>query len=129
MQKTRENRQEQRLCYDWPMRFAGGFGQTLLLGKMIDVSSWGGAFTYEADDNCPQPGQQLTALFSVPRFGTGRGYDMASYKRTCRICRVDDIDRSLRRIAIQFSEPLFFKPGEQGITDSDAKKRLEAVAV
>jgi len=124
-----EQRRERRLNYDWPIRFAEGFGQTLLQGRMVDISSRGGSFTCLADKDCPHPGQEITTLFSVPRFGSTGSFDMANYNRRGRVCRVDAVDAVCRRVAIQFTEPLFFKPGEQEINESEAKHRLKAVAL
>lgn len=125
MDMTSEKRKEQRLHYNWPMRFAGGFGQILSLGKMVDVSSWGGAFTCQANKYHPAPGQKITTLFSVPHFSSEGSYDMASYNRVGRICRVEDLGDDTCRIAVQFAEPLFFKPGEQGVSEAETKERLE----
>ena len=127
MSDLREQRREQRLCYDWPVRFASGFEQRLCQGKMVDICSWGGAFTCRTDLDSPRPGQQVTTLFSVPRFGMGSSYDMANYARTARVCRVDRVDE-LFRVAVQFTEPLFFKPGEQGITEPEIQQRLQPAA-
>ena len=128
MNENGNQRNEKRLHYNWPMRYAKDFGQVLTLGEMVEVSSWGGAFVCNAGEHCPQIGQQITTLFSVPRFGVSSTYDMASYKRTGRICRVESVDRNSCCVAIQFVEPLYFKPGEQDISESDARQRLHAVA-
>ena len=127
--KEQEQRSEQRLCYDWPIRFAEDFDGILSQGNMVDICSRGGAFTCRADRHCPSPGQEVTALFSVPRFGRKGSYDMANYARVGRICRVEEVDESVRRVAMQFIEPLFFKPGEQGISEADVELRLQAVVV
>lgn len=124
MQKTQEHRREQRLYYNWPIRFAKGFEEELFMGQMVDLCSWGGSFTCTTNSRRLQPGENVTTLFSVPRFGDARAYDMANYTRTGRICRVEKVDNSLHRIAIQFTKPLFFKPGEQGISKADAQQRL-----
>lgn len=126
MDKTKNHRREQRLYYDWPVRFAKGFEEELFMGQMVDICSWGSSFTCPINNNQLKPGENVTTLFSVPRFGRGRGqsYDMANYTRIGRICRVEKVDESLNRIAIQFTKPLFFKPGEQGVTDTDIKQRL-----
>ncbi len=129
MNVFKEQRSERRLRYDWPIRFAKGFEQALSQGNMVDICSGGGAFTCRAGRHCPNIGQQITALFSVPRFSRRGSYDMANYARVGRICRVENVDKSVRRIAIQFVEPLFFKPGEQGISEADVERRLQAVAV
>jgi len=129
MKQTNERRNEQRLCYHWPVWFAEDFNEALSQGQMVDASSRAAAFTCHADENCPYQGQQLTARFSVPRFGPGDCFDMASFTRTGHVCRVDEVNRFLRRIAIQFAEPLPFKPGEQADNESDTQQRLKAVTI
>jgi hypothetical protein len=80
---------------------------------MVDVSSRGIAFTCDSDEPYVRPGQQLTTRFSVPRFDSGRFPNMMSFERAGCVCRVDDSNGLSRRIAIQFAEPLPFRPGEQ----------------
>ena len=128
MKKVEEQRCERRLQYHWPIRFANDFDETLFQGQMVDVSSWGGSFTCHADQGGFDTGQRIRALFSVPRFGTDESFDMASYTRVGRICRVENVDGLLHRVAIQFAEPLFFKPGEQGLSQDEAQRRLKSKA-
>lgn len=113
MHCSKDRRKEKRLQYDWSVWLAEDFNKTLSQGRMVDVSSDGAAFTCVADENCPAPGQRIITRFSVPRFGPDESYDMASFTRTGRICRVDETSKFVRRIAVQFSEALSFKPGEQ----------------
>lgn len=129
MEQAVERRKEQRLRYHWPVWFAEDFNETLSQGQMVDVSSAGAAFTCCADEHCPYPGQHITARFSIPCFGLEDSFDMANFTRIGRICRVDNVNKFLRRIAMQFAEPLHFKPGEQAETDSDARQRLKAVTI
>ena len=129
MDNKSERRKEKRLRYHWPVWFAEDFNEILSQGQMVDISSSGAAFTCHADESCPHPGQQITARFSVPRFGEDDSFDMASFTRAGRICRVDSVSRFLRRIAIQFVESLPFKPGEQDDGRFEDQQRLEAVAV
>ena len=129
MNENNERRREQRLRYHWPVWFAEDFNETLSQGQMVDVSSGGAAFTCHADENCPYPGQQVTARFSVPCFGPEGSFDMASFTRSGSICRVDNVNRFLRRVAVQFANPLPFKPGEQADSESDAQQKLKAVTI
>ena len=129
MDKISERRREQRLRYHWPIWFAENFDDTLSQGQMVDVSSEGAAFTCHADENCPYPGQKVTARFSVPRFGLDEAFDMSSFTRSGRICRVDELNSFIRRIAVQFAEALPFKPGEQVHSESDTRQRLRAVTI
>jgi hypothetical protein len=113
MVDTPERRREQRLRYHWPVWFAEDFNGILSQGQMVDVSSGGAAFTCFADGGCPNPGQQITARFSVPHYLPDESFDTADYVRSGSICRIDNLPNGLRRIAIRFWEPLPFRPGEQ----------------
>lgn len=124
-----ERRRENRLRYHWPVWFAEDFKETLTQGQMVDISSGGAAFTCHVDESCPYPGQELTARFSVPRFGSDDSFDMTSFVRMGRICRVDNVNSFVRRVAMQFAEPLTFKPGEQADSESDAEQRLRAITI
>lgn len=124
-----ERRREQRLRYHWPVWFAEDFKETLTQGQMVDISSGGAAFTCHVDESCPYPGQELTARFSVPRFGSDDSFDMTSFVRMGRICRVDNVNSFVCRVAMQFAEPLSFKPGEQADSESDAEQRLRAITI
>jgi hypothetical protein len=54
---------------------------------------------------------------------------MVSFTRIGRVCRVDEINANVRRIAVQFAEPLPFKPGEQTDSEIDTRERLKAVTI
>jgi hypothetical protein len=128
MEKADERRAEQRLHYRWPVRFAGKTGEKSLSGQMFDVSSEGMAFLFHANESCPRPDQPITANFGVPHFDSQGSFDTAFFKRVGRVCRVDNLTSRVSRIAVQFAEPLFFKPGEQDISESDAQQRLQTKA-
>ena len=129
MDTNTERRREKRLRYHWPVWFAEDFDETLIQGQMVDVSSGGAAFTCRADENCPHTGQQVTARFSVPRFGPDESFDMANFTRIGHICRVDKVNNFLHRAAIQFAEPLPFKPGEQADPASEVNQNRQAVTI
>ncbi len=129
MDENSERRSEQRLRYHWPVWFTEDFDKVLSQGQMVDVCSGGAAFTCHADENCPYPGQQITARFSVPRFGADDSFDMASFTRSGSVCRVNDVNDYVRCVAVQFSETLSFKPGEQADNELDAQQRLKAVTI
>ena len=126
MDKNSERRTEQRLRYYWPIWFAEKFDRALSQGQMVDISSEAAAFTCYADDGCPYLGQQITARFSVPRYGPDDSFDMENFTRSGHVCRVDDVNNYLRRVAVQFAEPLPFKPGEQSNSESGAQQNLES---
>ncbi len=108
-----ERRTEQRLRYHWPVWFAEDFKEMLVQGQMVDVSSTGAAFTCYSHEYIPRPDQKITARFSVPKYGEDDSFDMACFTREASVCRVDDVDPYVRRVAVKFCEPLHFKPGEQ----------------
>jgi hypothetical protein len=129
MEDIAERRREQRLRYHWPVWFAEDFNDVLSQGQMIDVSSAGAAFSCRADADSPYPGQQLTARFSVPRYGADDSFDMTDFTRTGSVCRVDCVNDFLHRVAVQFAEPLPFKPGEQADEQADTRARFRAVTI
>ena len=129
METNTERRREQRLRYHWPVWFAEDFSERLLQGQMVDISSRGAAFTCYCNEESLYPGQQITARFSIPRFGEGDSFDMANFTRTANVCRVESINRFLRRVAVQFAEPLPFKPGEQVGSKSDEQQRLKGITI
>jgi len=129
MKTNNERRTEQRLRYHWPIWFAEDFNEELSQGQMVNISSRAAAFTCYADGSCPYPGQQITARFSVPRYGSDDSFDLANFTRSGHICRVDDVNSFLRRVAIQFAEPLPFKPGEQRSHESDTHEALKPIMV
>jgi hypothetical protein len=128
MDENSDRRTEQRLRYYWPIWFADDYDRTLSQGQMVDISSRGAAFTCYADDGCPHPGQHIAARFSVPRYGPDDSFDMADFTRSGHVCRVDNVNSFLRRVAVQFAEPLPFKPGEQTASESEIQETPDPVA-
>lgn len=115
MGTTGERRRESRLAYNWPIWFAEDLNGDLSQGQMMDLSSSGAAFTCYADERCPYPGQHVTARFSVPQYGPDNSFDMVDFIRSGHVCRVEGVNNAIRRVAIQFSEPLPFRPGERPV--------------
>jgi hypothetical protein len=113
MTTTSERRTERRLNYHWPIWFAEDFRGELSQGQMVDLSSRAAAFTCYADERCPHAGQHVTARFSVPRYGPDESFDLTDFVRWGYVCRVDGVNNALRRVVLQFAEPLPFRPGEQ----------------
>lgn len=123
-----DNRKENRLRYNWPIWFADNFNEMLSQGQMVDVSSGGAAFTCYAD-KCPYEGQEITTRFSVPRHGSSDPFDLENFVRTGNICRIEDAGPYVKRVAIQFAEPLPFKPGEVSeVYTMDESSALETAA-
>ncbi len=94
---------------------------------MIDISSSGAAFTYHADENCPHPGQYITARFSIPYFKEDDSFDMANFTRNGYVRRVDQVNGFIRRVAIQFAESLPFKPGQKTNSSKEMQQKFQAV--
>lgn len=126
MDYQKDRRREKRLKYNWPVWFAEEMNDLLTQGQMVDISSNGAAFTCYAD-KCPDPGQSITTRFSVPRYSLESmdAFDLENYIRQARICRVDEISAFVRRVAVQFADPLPFRPGE--VTDTEALISSESV--
>ncbi|MHC4397799.1 MAG: PilZ domain-containing protein [Planctomycetota bacterium] len=125
--KIKERRGERRLCYDWPIWFSEGFKKTLFKGQLLDVSSGGTAFTCNSRDDSPYLGQQLTIRFRIPRFGSAAPFNVVLFTRIGHVCRLENIDSQSRRVVVEFARPLFFKPGEQDVSDSNVREKLKAV--
>ena len=111
MAETEERRREKRLQYNWPVWFAANFEGELAQGQMMDISSGGAAFTCYSD-KCPHGEQKITTRFSVPLYDEENSFDLENFIRDGRICRIDEISPYIRKVAIQFAEPLPFKPAE-----------------
>lgn len=129
MNETTERRREARLRYNWPVWYSEDFDETLSQGQMVDVSSGGAAFTCYAHEACPFPGQEIMAKFSVPKFDNDDAFDMASFTRKGKVCRIDNINDYVRRIALQFSDPLPFQPGQQAETEYETQQRMRSVVI
>ena len=117
MDKSNERRGVRRLHFNWPVWFAEDFRGVLSQGQMVDVSRGGLAFTCSAERGHPNPGQWITIRFSVPRFGPDDAFGMANFIRSSRICQVDTTKTFLKRIAVQFADPLPFDPQEQAYSN------------
>jgi hypothetical protein len=112
MTEQLERRREKRLRYHWPVWFAEDFNSVLAQGQMVDICSGGAAFTCYTQE-CPTKGQAITARFSVPQFGKDDSFDLTNFIRTGEVCRVEEVNPFLRRVAIMFGKPLPFMPGQQ----------------
>ena len=112
MGNTQNRRLEERLRYQWPVLFAEDFRESVSEGVMVDVSSGGMAFICGMDDNSPILGQQLALRFSIPRSDEDDFSAMTSFTRSGRVLRIENVNSSLRRVAVQFDEPLTLKPCE-----------------
>jgi hypothetical protein len=112
-EKFTERRSEQRLLHYCPIWFSEDFNKGPLQGQMVDVCSRGMAFTCDSGEPYICPGRRVATRFNVPRFDSGGSHELMSFERTGCVCRVEDSNGVSRRVALQFAEPLPFKPGEQ----------------
>jgi hypothetical protein len=113
MPDNNERRTEPRLRYCWPVWFAENTNCDLSQGQMVDVSSKSAAFTCYNDYGHQYVGQPIVSRFSVPRYGPDNSFELANFTRTGQICRIDQINPFMQRIAFRFHQPLPFKPGER----------------
>lgn len=109
----RERRREQRLKLNGNIWFNPAGDDKTLQGQLVDISSGGMAFTCYNKKGVPDSGQQITARFSVPWFTPDGTVQNRKFTRTAKVCRVGNANSYLKRIAVQFAEPLPFKPAEQ----------------
>ena len=121
---TTERRREKRLNYHWPIWFAEDFNDVLSQGQLVDLSSSGAAFTCYSDA-CPYEGQYITTRFSVPHYGRDNSFDVENYIRSGFIRRIDNCNSFMKKIAIQFAQPLPFRPGEQEQNQSVQQPELQ----
>jgi hypothetical protein len=120
-----ERRREKRLNYHWPIWFAEDFNDVLAQGQMFDLSSSGAAFTCYSDA-CPAEGQYITTRFSIPHYGEDNSFDLESCMRSGFVCRIEDINPFMKKVALQFAEPLHFKPGEQSADARQSNRKVAA---
>ena len=122
-----ERRREQRLRYHWPVWFAEDFNENLCQGQMVDVSSGGAAFRYYKHECNIRPEQEILVKFSVPQFGEDDSFEIVSFSRTGKVLRVEDINSNSLKAAVEFAQPLTFKPAEDSITDQSSNLYFSAV--
>jgi hypothetical protein len=116
----RERRREQRLKLNGNIWFNPDGDDKTLQGQLVDISSNGMAFTCYNKKGTPDRGQQITARFSVPWFTPEGVVQNRKFTRTAKVCRVGNANNYLKRVAVQFAEPLPFKPAEQNqLSDAD----------
>ncbi len=129
MEKANEQRAEKRLSYRWPVYFTRDDKEKASPGQIVDVSSEGMAFLCRFDESCPHLDQSLKINFGTPHFDHNNSFDTILFNRVGCVWRLDKLSSQVYRVVVRFAEPLFFKPGEQDISESDAQLRLEAKAL
>ncbi len=123
-----ERRREQRLYYHRPMWYSQSLNKTRHKGRLVDISSNGMGFTCRVTEQNPLAArQEITARLDVPIFDTDGNYDMVRFDRAGHICRVEKVNSSTHRIALQFTQPLPFKPAEQKLPNSIIEQKLAAL--
>jgi len=122
-----ERRSEQRLYYRRPMWYFQSLNKARKKGQMVDISSNGMGFTCSmSDQNLLAAEQKITTRLDVPLFGKDGSYDIIRFDRTGQIRRVEKLNNSMHRIALEFTQPLPFKPAEQGLPNSLIEQKLAA---
>ncbi|MFC1780965.1 hypothetical protein ACFLZ8_01700 [Planctomycetota bacterium] len=129
MDNIHEKRLEKRLCYRWPIKFAKDSNEINIHGQAVDINSRGLSFLCHADNNCPISGQLISLSFGVPYFNDSNSFDTVLFNRQGYIFRVNKLNKHICQVIVSFSEPLFFRPGEQEISESEATQRLENKAL
>ena len=127
----KERRREQRLYYRWPIWLSkekeeAAVKPDSIEAQMVDVSSSGAAFTFQPDKVSLQHGQEITTRFRIPRFGASTPFNTVLFTRIGRISRIQYDDNSQCKAAVTFNRPLYFEPGEQGLTGTEVKQQLRA---
>ena len=120
-----ERRREQRLHYRRPMWYFQSLNKTRHKGQIVDVSSNGLGFTCNmSDQNLLAAKQKITTRIDVPIFAEDGTFDMVRFDRTGQIRRVEKLNNSVHRIALEFTQPLPFKPAEQKLPNSVIEQKL-----
>jgi hypothetical protein len=125
METAGERRAENRLKYRWPVRFFRDGQNQPFQGQIVDISSEGLAFLCHADQGNFDTGEPLKTSFGVPYFVCSDFFDTVLFERTGYVHRIDKPSSQVYRVALQFSCPLFFKPGQQQINEADLQMKLE----
>ncbi len=116
----RERRSQQRLKLKGNIWINQEGSDKTLQGQLVDISSIGMAFVCHNKKGIPDYGQQITARFTVPFFTPQGDVQNRRFIRTAKVCRISSANSYLKRIAVQFAEPLPFKPAEQNqVSDAD----------
>ena len=107
MNKTENRRRAPRLRYRVTVHYSEHTeGETTTSeGQMLDISSGGLAFRCNAVENCPYEGQQLNIRFSIPNSKV-HDASMMDFDRAGRVLRVQEVNPTLRNVAVRFDEPL-----------------------
>ena len=120
-----ERRREQRLHYRRPMWYFQSLNKTRHKGQIVDVSSNGLGFTCNmSGQNLLAAKQKITTRIDVPLFADDGTFDMVRFDRTGQIRRVEKLNNSVHRIALEFTQPLPFKPAEQALPNSIIEQKL-----
>jgi hypothetical protein len=123
-----ERRREQRLHYRRPMWYFESLNKTRHKGQIVDVSSNGLGFTCNmSNQNLLAAKQKIKTRIDVPIFAEDGSFDMVRFDRTGQIRRVEKLNNSVHRIALEFTQPLPFKPAEQKLPNAVIEQKLAAL--
>ena len=123
-----ERRREQRIYYIRQMRYFKSLNKSRQKVQKVDISSNGKGFTCSmSNQNLLAARQKITTRLDVPLFCKDGSYDMVRFDRTGQIRRVEKLNNSIHRIALEFTQPLPFKPAEQGLPSSVIEQKLAAL--
>jgi hypothetical protein len=125
----KQKRKEQRLQYSSGIWFSPANGSKTWQGQMLNVSSGGMAFTCYNRRSCPDVGQSITTQFTVPWFTPDGNIQSRKFTRTAKICRVNNENSFLKKIAVQFADPLPFQPAEQNMPNDADVTLLDSAQV
>jgi hypothetical protein len=113
MDETNDRRREGRLSYHWLIWFSEDFSQKMSQGLMVDISSRGVAFTYDAEGDCLREGQPLNICFSIPRLDDEDPMSTVTITEPGHVRRIENVSDGLSRAAVQFDKPLALGPSEK----------------
>lgn len=109
MTDFRERRGEQRLKYDWAIRFGKDFQGELNEGRMYDLNSESACFVCRKEIS-PRPSDKIVINFTIPRLGKEYKAEGISFTRAGIVCRIDDFNKEENRVTIRFNIPLDIQP-------------------
>lgn len=107
-----EKRGEQRLKYDWLIRFGKDFRSELNEARMYDLSSESACFICRKGIS-PHPSDKIVINFTIPRLGKEYKAEGISFSRAGIVCRVDNFNEDENRVTIRFNIPLDIQPAQR----------------
>lgn len=109
MKDFHEKRSEQRLKYDWLIRFGKDFQYDFKEGRMYDLSSESACFVCKKDAS-PRPSDKIVLNFTIPRLSKEYRTEGISFTRSGIVCKVEGFNEEENRIIMRFDVPLDVEP-------------------